>query len=91
MTSASGKRPTRPEKRKVLHFHGEPAQNGFLIHHRLEPRKIPRAGGGSMPAMDDVDPKPYMATDKQSALDHISGLMDQMGPSDQSPDQAVAG
>jgi hypothetical protein len=59
-------------KGKLRSIRVEAAKNGYAIHAEHEP---PASKGGDAQMMPYQPQQPFLATGRQAALDHISGLM----------------
>lgn len=83
MNTVKAKSSKKNPKRRVTHIRIHHAENGFTVHHEREP--MPRTMGKMTSPMYEPD-KEHVFTDKQAMLDHVGGLADQMGATQQEPD-----
>lgn len=85
----SGEGKAKGKKPKVEHIRIHRAANGFSVHHDLEPTAGMK-NPSSMVSVMHESPQPSVFNSKQEAMDHVGGLMDQMGaePDQEAPEQA---
>jgi hypothetical protein len=74
---------------KVSHIHIRKAKNGFIVRHEREQTPMNGGRGPMMPQMEQ-DPAPAVFNDHQAAMDHVGGLMGQMGGDEPTPGAPAA-
>lgn len=80
MAKVTGVMPKKKGAKKVVHFRGTRAGNGWTIHHEVEPDTTRKPGGGNM-MMPDSQPKEPMVFSGPKAnkqmLAHVAALANQ--------------